>query len=150
MITKRNKEAGAALIESAITIPIILLISVGVFEFGRAYQTWQVLTNAAREGTRVSIISGKSDEQVTTAVRNYLAMGGLSNAQSTSVVIKLERSVTIASPSDPTVTFDASRITVDYPYDFMVLNGVIRLITPDSTTGEPITMRAVAVMRNEG
>lgn len=149
MITKRNKQAGAALIESAVTIPIILLISVGVFEFGRAYQTWQVLTNAAREGARVSIIAGKNDTQVTTAVRNYLAIGGLSKAQSIAVVVKLERSVTIASPSDPTVTFDASRITVDYPYDFMVLNGVIRMVTPESTTGGPITMRAVAVMRNE-
>ena len=26
---------------------------VGIFEFGRAYQTWQVLTNAAREGARI-------------------------------------------------------------------------------------------------
>lgn len=149
MITKRNRERGAALIESAITIPIILLISVAVFEFGRAYQTWQVLTNAAREGARVSIIAGKSDGQVTTAVRNYLSIGGLSKAQSDTVIVTLDRSITIVSPSDPTITFDASRITVDYPYDFMVLNGVIRMITPGSRTGEPITMRAVAVMRNE-
>jgi Flp pilus assembly protein TadG len=48
--TLKKNERGAALIETAITIPIILLISVGIFEFGRAYQTWQVLTNAAREG----------------------------------------------------------------------------------------------------
>ena len=46
---------GAALLEAAITMPIILLISVGIFEFGRAYQTWQVLTNAAREGARLAV-----------------------------------------------------------------------------------------------
>ena len=28
----------------------------GIFEFGRAYQTWQVLTNAAREGARVAVL----------------------------------------------------------------------------------------------
>jgi len=55
----RNNERGAALLETAITIPIILLICVGIFEFGRAYQTWQVLTNAAREGARVAILSDK-------------------------------------------------------------------------------------------
>ncbi len=50
-----KNERGAALIEAAVTIPIILLIAVGIFEFGRAYQTWQVLTNAAREGARVAV-----------------------------------------------------------------------------------------------
>ncbi len=73
----RRNERGAALIEAAITIPIILLISVGIFEFGRAYQTWQVLTNAAREGARVAILSDKTDDEVTAAVRNYMQAGGL-------------------------------------------------------------------------
>jgi hypothetical protein len=43
----------------------------------------------------------------------------------------------------------ASQITVDYPFEFMVLNPVVRLVTPSATTGAPITMRSVAVMRNE-
>ena len=49
-----GNERGAALLETAVTLPIILMICVGIFEFGRAYQTWQVLTNAAREGARVA------------------------------------------------------------------------------------------------
>ena len=53
-----RNERGAALLETAITLPIILMICVGIFEFGRAYQTWQVLTNAAREGARVAVING--------------------------------------------------------------------------------------------
>ena len=53
---KWREERGAALIEAAVTIPILLLIGVGLFEFGRAYQTWQVLTNAAREGARISVL----------------------------------------------------------------------------------------------
>lgn len=142
MITTRTKERGAALIETAITIPIILLVSVSIFEFGRAYQTWQVLTNAAREGARVSIIAGKTDDQVSTAVRDYMDIGGLRLARDSSVTISLERNVTVGGTS-------MSRITVNYPYTFMVLNGVIRLVTPGSKTGEPITMSAAAVMRNE-
>ena len=49
-----KNERGAALLETAVTLPIVLMICVGVFEFGRAYQTWQLLTNAAREGARVA------------------------------------------------------------------------------------------------
>ena len=62
-----RSEKGAALLEAAITVPIILLISVGIFEFGRAYQTWQVLTNAAREGARMAVIDGLDRRRVTRA-----------------------------------------------------------------------------------
>ena len=53
---KWRSEKGVALVEAAMTIPLLLLVSVGIFEFGRAYQTWQVLTNAAREGARIAVL----------------------------------------------------------------------------------------------
>ena len=31
----------------------------------------------------------------------------------------------------------------------MVLNPVVRLVTPGSTAGKPLTMQSVALMRNE-
>lgn len=137
---KRN-ERGAALIETAITIPILLLVSVSIFEFGRAYQTWQVLTNAAREGARVAILTEKTDTEVRDAVRNYMSSGRLEEASSASVSVN--RNVAVGSNS-------GSRVTVDYPFQFIVLNPVVRLVTPSSTTGAPLTMQAVALMRNEG
>src|SRR4029078_4708751 len=52
-VTQRmHGEKGAALLEAAITVPIILLISVGIFEFGRAYQTWQASDQARPGGGR--------------------------------------------------------------------------------------------------
>ena len=137
----RKNERGAALIETAITIPIILLISVGIFEFGRAYQTWQVMTNAAREGARIAILADKTDSDVQNTVRDYMKNGGLPKYNTASITI--ERTVPIGAST-------ASRITIGYPFQFMVLNGVIRLVTPKSTTGSPLTMHSVALMRNEG
>jgi Flp pilus assembly protein TadG len=137
----RRKQRGAALVEAAITVPIILLISVGIFEFGRAYQTWQVLTNAAREGARLAIINGSTDDAVVTRVRNYMAAGQLPNAATASV--NVNRNVALTG-SDT-----GSQITINYPFQFMVLNPVIRLVTPSSTTGAPITMQSSALMRNE-
>ena len=138
-INKRNKERGAALIETAITIPIVLLISVAIFEFGRAYQTWQVLTNAAREGARIAILTGKTDDEVRAAVTRYLNVGGL---PTTNVTVNMNRNVDLGASN-------ASQITVLYPYSFMVLNPVVQLIASGATTGEPITMSAQALMRNE-
>jgi Flp pilus assembly protein TadG len=142
MVITRKKERGAALIESAITVPIILLISVSIFDFGRAYQTWQVLTNAAREGARVSIITGKTDDQVRDAVTKYVEGGGLVIDSNHALTVTLERGIEFGSNN-------ASRITVDYGFKFIVLGPVMRLVDRSSTQENDHPMRAVAVMRNE-
>jgi Flp pilus assembly protein TadG len=135
-------ERGAALLEAAITVPIILLISVGIFEFGRAYQTGQVLTNASREGARLAVIPGSTDAQVRARVNDYLSGGGLSTLANGNIV--LNRAVAF------TATSTGSRVQVNYPFQFMVLNPVIRLIAPSDNTGRGIyTMTASTLMRNE-
>jgi Flp pilus assembly protein TadG len=139
---RMRNEKGAALLEAAITVPIILLISVGIFEFGRAYQTWQVLTNAAREGARIAVLTGTTDADVTTRVRNYMQAGSLPNYGTAKVTIT--RNVALTGPDT------GSSIQIDYPFQFMVLNPVVKLIAPsDNNTGAPITMKSSAIMRNE-
>ena len=136
-----RNQRGAALLETAITIPLILGVCVGIFEFGRAYQTWQVITNAAREGARVAILAETTDVQVTNAVRNYMESGQLKHFGSAAVSV--DRNVPFGANT-------ASRITVTYPFDFKVLNPVMRLLNSESTTGEGTTMMtSTALMRNE-
>src|SRR5688500_513264 len=129
MIRIKN-ERGAALLETAITIPLVLLVTVSIFEFGRAYQTWQVLTNAVREGARVAILAEATDAQVTSAVRNYMQGGQLQKASV--ATINIGRTVPFGSNT-------ASRITETYPFNFPVLNPVMRLIDKSSTAGAGTT-----------
>ena len=137
----RNQK-GAALLETAITLPLVLLVCVSVFEFGRAYQTWQVLTNAAREGARVAILPESTNGQVTDAVKAYMQGGQLPSADKAN--ISVERTVPFATSNT------ASRVTISYPFQFTVLNPVIRLVKAGSTTGQgTTTMVSVALMRNE-
>ena len=68
----RFADRGSAMVETAIVLPILLLIAVGIFDVGRAYQTWAVVTNAAREGARVSILPNSTVGGVTDVVRNYM------------------------------------------------------------------------------
>ena len=77
MRKRMTNERGAALLETAITLPIILFVCVGVFEFGRAFQTWQVITNASREGARAAVINGTTTDQVKAAVIAYAKIGGI-------------------------------------------------------------------------
>ena len=137
-------ERGNALVEAAITIPVLLLIAVGIFEFGRAYQTWQILTNAAREGARVSVLPNGDPNAVEDRVREYLQNGQLPEYATAAVTV--DRSATVIVNGNAEV---ASQIIVDYPFEFMVLQPVARLVVPGTDTGEALTMRATALMRNE-
>jgi Flp pilus assembly protein TadG len=137
---RRDRERGAALLEAAVTIPLILMISVGIFEFGRAYQTSQVLTNASREGARLAVLEGPTDAEVRARVNAYLTNGGLTTLADANIAV--DRNVPLGSAT-------ASSVTLNYPFQFMVLNPVVRLVVPTSTTGGPITMTAATLMRNE-
>jgi Flp pilus assembly protein TadG len=134
-----KSERGAALLETAITLPLILLVSVAIFEFGRAYQTWQVLTNAAREGARVAVLSGTTPDQIRGAVKTYAEVGGLTV---TDGQISIDQFKSVG-------TWTGSEITVAYPFEFMVLNPVAQMVSSGSKLGEALTISAVAVMRNE-
>src|ERR1051325_4601782 len=139
----RRSDRGAALVEAALTIPILLLITVGIFEIGRAYQTWQVVSNAAREGARMAILPNANSATVTALVRTYMTNGQLGASASAGVT------VTPVTLTVNGVNVSASQVTVDYPYDFIMLGPVARMVSPSSRAGTDITMRATAVMRNE-
>ena len=141
MNKRMRSERGAALVEAAMIMPMIMLISVGIFEFGRAYQTSQVLTNAAREGARLAVLEGRTDADVRARVNKYVTDGGLTAL--TDANIQLNRTVALSG------TATASSVTITYPFEFMMLNPIVRMVTPASTTGAPITLTAASLMRNE-
>lgn len=53
---RSQRDRGAAAVEFAFILPILLLILGGIVDFGRAMYTQSILTNAAREGARVAVI----------------------------------------------------------------------------------------------
>ena len=138
-------ERGAAILETALTLPLVLLVSVGIFEFGRAYQTWQVLTNAAREGARLAVLPNPVAGAVDARVRSYLTSGQLANAASATIVVDPKATVSIGGGA----TASASLVTVTYPFQFVVLQPVARLLVSGSTVGAPLTLTASSEMRNE-
>jgi Flp pilus assembly protein TadG len=140
---RRRSDRGAALVEAAIMIPILLLITAGIFDIGRAYQTWQVLSNAAREGARMAVLPNANTGTVQALVRTYMTNGQLGGSATAAV------SVTPVTLTVNGVNVQASQVIVDYPYDFIMLGPVARMVAPSSTAGGHITMRATAVMRNE-
>jgi Flp pilus assembly protein TadG len=75
---------GAAVVETALILNVLLLGVLGVFEYGRIVMLRQLMFNAAREGARLAIVGTAADPQATTAqiqqtVTSYLAGQSLSN-----------------------------------------------------------------------
>lgn len=65
---RRDSERGAAAVEFAILLPLLLMLVLGIIEFSRAYNIQVTLTNAAREGVRTMAIS-KDKATARTAVK---------------------------------------------------------------------------------
>jgi Flp pilus assembly protein TadG len=125
-------------------LPLVLLVSAGIFEFGRAYQTWQVLTNAAREGARVAILPSSTASDVQSRVQTAMQTGQLQDAATATVNVNQGATVSIGAANA-----SASVVTINYPFSFIVLNPVVNLVVKGSMVGTPITMVATAQMRNE-
>jgi Flp pilus assembly protein TadG len=139
-----RSQKGAALVEAAVVIPLLLFVSVAIFEFGRAYQTWQIVTNAAREGARVAVLPTATTSGVQQRVRDYMQTGQLLHWSTATIVVDSGATLTVNG-----ATAAASRVTVNYPFTFLVLQPVANLVVGSTTLGGALTMSAQALMRNE-
>ncbi|OAH63542.1 pilus assembly protein TadE [Dietzia cinnamea] len=66
MITP-SRDRGAAAVEFALVLPILLLLVLGIIEFGRAYHVQTTLSNAARDGVRVMALQDSSTAAIAAA-----------------------------------------------------------------------------------
>jgi Flp pilus assembly protein TadG len=144
LLRRAAGERGAALIETALTLPLLLFVSVSIMEFGRAYQHWQVLTNAAREGARIAVLPNADNGVVTARVRSYIEAGKLSLPDTATVQVS---ATTISIGGGDTAP--ATRVLVSYPFQFVAMQPVAQLLVSNSTVGSALTMNAAATMRNE-
>lgn len=75
----RRDESGQALVEFALVIPVVLLLLIALFELGRVWHTYQVITDAAREGARHAAVANPTitRDTVIARVEAALSRGGL-------------------------------------------------------------------------
>lgn len=66
-----HHQRGSALVEFALVAPLLLLLIFGSLEFGRVFNAWIVVANAAREGARLAAL-GRSAPEVESHVRQAL------------------------------------------------------------------------------
>ena len=137
-----QSEEGAELIETALTLPLILLVVVGIIEFGFVFQKYEVITNAAREGARVLVLPNFDADDAVARVNQYLEASGLDPADAT-----------VPTPADPVGVelstgscISAVTVTVSYPHDAPFLTGIVSYF--GGSLGS-FTLNASSTMRTE-
>jgi Flp pilus assembly protein TadG len=144
LLNRRRSERGAVLVEAAIALPLLLLVVMGIVDFGRLFQRYEVLTNAAREGARIAVLPvGYSDAQVQQRVRQYIASGGLDQALATP-----QPPAETTSEVSPGVCITVKIVTVTYPHTYSFVGGIVRFFGATGFGSTQLT--ATASMRSEG
>jgi Flp pilus assembly protein TadG len=147
MKTRLRSERGAELIEFALIFPLLLLLMLGIVDFGFMFQRYEVLTNATREGARVAVLPGYANADASLRVCTYLASGGVptTGCGTTNPVVTVT-DTTVAMAVGPAL--QVKRVQVTYTHNYMFVGPIISLIGGGTfSTAVPIT--TVAVMRKE-
>lgn len=85
---RTRSQKGAELVEFALAVPVLIMLVLGVMDFGAAFTLREMLTNAARSGARIMVSSPLTNQDCTsstpcsvvaaaTAVVNYMANAGI-------------------------------------------------------------------------
>lgn len=134
LLRRGNDQTGGAAVEFAILLPVLIAILFGTIEFGLAFYSQEVITNASREGARVGIVQASPKPtigQIQAVVTAYASAAGIPLTASDVAVIG-------AGGVFPTPL----TVTVTYQYNFLVLPTFAGL--PSS-----INLSASTVMNNE-
>jgi len=135
-------ERGAELVEFALIMPLLVVLAIGIIDFGLAFRDMAVVTNAAREGARVRVLPGYTDQNARDRANAYLQAAGLQTVTGISVTKQT------VSPGGTGAAFSVYRVEVDYPHAFIAIGPVLTLLGTN-TIGSTITLTGVATMRSE-
>ena len=144
-LQKLKDEDGAALVEMALVLPLLMLILFGILEFGILLERWQVLTNGAREGARLGIVHIQDTcadatvaANVQQAVVNYVNAAGIGMTIAAGDV-----AVTSTGGGDLCTRGNTVQVQVANTYNWVVMPGFLAALAPS------IQITGTSAMRHE-
>jgi Flp pilus assembly protein TadG len=109
-VSRRHNDRGAAAVEFALVLPLLMLLVFGIAEFGRAYHIQTTLSNAARDGVRVMALQNDP----------AAARATVQASASTLSVTPSQISVTPTScAATATTSAGTATVTISYRMDFL-------------------------------
>jgi Flp pilus assembly protein TadG len=120
-----RQDRGQALLEFALILPLLLLLVLGIIEFGRAWNLAQLMSDVAREGARRAVVADPTvtETQVHDFMDQKLATAGVPIGAATITFSK-----TGANPTTGWHSAGQQTVTVVIPYSFMFFGDVFGTI----------------------
>jgi Flp pilus assembly protein TadG len=150
MMRRLRSERGAELIEFALVFPVLLLVVLGIVDFGFLFQRMEVVTNAAREGARMAVLPAYSSTDVRNRVCAYVQNGGVPVTTCSApggggnpVIDVTTVSIPVAAGLTP---MSGKRVQVTYTHNYIFI-GPIASWFGGAFTSVPIN--GIAIMRDE-
>jgi Flp pilus assembly protein TadG len=131
-----QRRRGAALVELAFALPVLLGLLVGVWEIGRIIEVQQALGNSAEEGARQAARGLDSNAQVQQVVINYLGSAGL---PTTNVSVSVSDRTSPGTDVRNASRLDELQVSVTIPY------GDVRWLPLDWFFGAASLLRAQSI-----
>ena len=127
MTRGQRRQRGQALVEFALVFPVLILLLMGIFDFGRAIVAYNTVANCARGAMRAAIV-----DQNTTVIRDAALRQMTSlNGDGIDVVYTPCATPKIGCDASVAVSYDWSPITP-------VIGRIVGPITLSSTTSMPM------------
>lgn len=127
---------GQAIVEFALVAPLLLMLVIGVFEFGRAWNVYQVITEAARAGARAAVVADASvtQDSVVSTIQHALGRAGLNPSRAN-----------ISLTGWRAGTGTPAAVTIQFAYEFVFLRPFMGWTSDEAA----ITLSTAFTMRNE-
>jgi Flp pilus assembly protein TadG len=133
---------GSELVEFALILPLLLILVAGIVDFALMFQAFEVVTNAAREGARMMVLPGYSEDDARSHVRAYITAAGLAGTPDTVVTPTI-----IAGGAGGAPMSAGFQVSVAYVHPITLLGPIFSLI--GGSAASSITLNGVSVMRAE-
>lgn len=117
------------MVELVLVLPVLVLIVLGIIQFGTLYNHYVTITDATRAGARMAAVSRTASDPIgaaTQAVRD-----------SAPDLDQIQLGVTV-SPGVPWSSGGQVTVTATYPYSISLIGIVVKSGTLTSTTKERI------------
>jgi len=168
---------GSQIVELAVSLPLMMVMMVGIVDFGQAFNLKHKLETATREAARFASNQSSNDltnpappsvDAVREVMHNYLMAAEIDDCGLTAaaaaktglawtyaantgcpgtLTLTIDRGDTYQTTGGTPVTVEATRITISYPFQWR-FNRIIKLVAPAANYAGLTQINADATMQN--
>lgn len=122
---ERRRSRGQAMVEFTLILPCLMLLILGIYQFGQTYADYIQVTNAARDGGRKALVSRGDTNGVSDTI---------TAAKNATWWLDTSKMGVTVSPAQPWAQGQNVTVVVTYPYSISLLGFVVASGTLKSTT----------------